>query len=188
MGCGQILKLVVKCLIRHLAGRIVTLALVEQYFGFLKIGDSRQSFTTIEIRLTDADAVAWNAAIGAAAKAATEAGVLFAAIEGLTAGTVFERGVRSAIVDDAAAFPAADDNVYNFDKINVGLKAGLDRYTVTIPSRDDTAYNVAADGVTVIISGAGASEATTDYVDAVADAVEGKNGSPATVEKMYISQ
>lgn len=164
------------------------MALVEQYFGFLKVGDSRQKFTNVEIRLASADAIAWNAAIGAAAKAATEAGVLMAAIEGLMAGTVFERGVRSAIVDDAAVFPAADDNVYSFDKINVTLKAGLDRSTVTIPTRDDAAYNVAADGVTVIITGAGASAATTAYVDAVADAVIGKNGTAAVVEKMYISQ
>jgi hypothetical protein len=164
------------------------MALVEQYFGFLKVGDSRQKFTTVEIRLQTADALAWNAAIGAAAKAATQAGVLMAAIEGLTAGIAFERGVRSTIVDDAAAFPAPDDNVYNFDKINVTLKAGLDRSTVTIPARDDAQYNVASDGVTVIISGAGASAATTAYVAAVADAVQGKNGDPAVVEKMYIQR
>ena len=164
------------------------MALVEQYFGFLKVGDSRKKFTSVEIRLQTADALAWNAAIGAAAKAATEAGVLMAAIEGLTAGTVFERGVRSAIVDDAAAFPIPDDNVYNFDKINVTLKAGLDRSTVTIPSRDDAAYNVSSDGVTVIIAGAGASAATTAYVAAVAAAVQGKNGDPAIVEKMYIQR
>jgi len=164
------------------------MALVEQYFGFMKIGDSRKRFTSVEIRLQNADALAWNAAIGAAAKAATQAGVLMAAIEGLTAGSVFERGVRSAVVDDAAVFPDPDDNVYNFDKISVGLLAGLDRSTVTIPARDDAAYNVSSDGVTVIIAGAGASAATTAYVAAVADAVQGKNGDPATVEKMYISQ
>jgi len=51
------------------------MALVEQYFGFLKVGDSRQKFTTVEIRLSFADAIVWNAAIGGVSKAATEVGV-----------------------------------------------------------------------------------------------------------------
>lgn len=164
------------------------MAQVAQYWGVMKVGDSRQKFADIRFRLVDADAAAWLAAIGYAAKAATDAGVLMDAIEGLIAGTVFERGVESSFIDDAAAFPAADDNVYNFDKINVGHKAGLDRYTLTLPSRDDAAYNVASDGVTVIISGAGASAATTAFVAAFNTSVEGKNGLQSTVEKMYISQ
>lgn len=164
------------------------MAMVAEYWGKVAIGDSRQNITDFRVRLVDADAAAWLAAIGFAAKAATDAGVLMAAVGGLTAGTVFSYAVESSYVDDAAAFPAPDDNVYNFDKINVGFKAAMDRYTVTIPSRDDTAYNVGGDGVTVIISGGGASAATTDFVAAFNTSVEGKNGSAATVEKMYISR
>jgi len=76
----------------------------------------------------------------------------------------------------------------DFDKINVGYKAGTDRYTVTIPGRDDAAYNVGGDGVTIIIAGAGASAATTDFVDAFNTTVEGKNGLAGIVEKMYIQR
>jgi len=164
------------------------MAQVAQYWAVMSIGDSRQKFAPVRVRLLDADATAWLAAIGYAAKAATEAGQLMDAIAALSAGTVFERGVESSFIDDAAAFPAADDNVYNFDKINVGHKAGLDRYTMTIPSRDDAAYNVASDGVTIIIAGAGASAATTDFVDAFNTTVEGKNGTASVVEKMYIQR
>lgn len=164
------------------------MALVEQYVGSVKIGDSRQQFTTFEIRLVAADAVAWLDAVGPALKAATDVGALFGAIIGLTAGTVFEFGVKDNIVDDAAAFPAPDDNVYNFDKISVGYKAGTDRYTVTIPSRDDAAYNVATDGVTVVISGAGASAATTAFVSAFNTTAQGKNGLAGVIEKMYIAR
>lgn len=164
------------------------MAMVAEYWGKIAIGDSRQNITDFAVRLVDADAAAWLAAIGFAAKAATDAGQLMAAVAGLSAGTPFSYAVENKWVDDAAAFPAPDDNVYNFDKINVGFKAAMDRYTVTIPSRDDTAYNVGGDGVTVIITGAGASAATTDFVAAFNTSVEGKNGTAATVEKMYISR
>jgi archaellum component FlaG (FlaF/FlaG flagellin family) len=164
------------------------MAMVAEYWGKVAIGDSRQQVTDFRVRLLDADAAAWLAAIGFPAKQATEAGQLMDAVAGLSAGTPMSYAVESSYVDDAAAFPAADDNVYNFDKINVGFRAGLDRYTVTIPSRDDTAYNVADDGVTVIISGAGASAATLAFVTAFNTSVEGKNGSAGTVEKMYISR
>lgn len=164
------------------------MAIVAEYWGKLAIGDSRQQVTDFMIRLLDADATAWLAAIGFPAKEATEAGQLMAAVAALSAGSVMSTSVESKFVDDAAVFPSPDLNVYNFDKINVGYRAGMDRYTVTIPSRDDVAYNVGGDGVTVIISGAGASAATTDFVTAFNTTVEGKNGLAALIEKMYISR
>lgn len=164
------------------------MAIVAEHWAVVQIGDSRQQVTDFRIRLRDADALAWLAALGFAAKEATEAGQLMAAVQGLTAGTLFSSGVQEIFVDDAAVFPPANDNVYNFDKINVGYRAGTDRYTVTIPSRDDAAYNVGDDGVTIIISGAGASAATTDFVDNFNTTVEGKNGLNALVEKMYIQR
>ncbi len=164
------------------------MAQVEQFVAYMKIGDSRQEYTTYEIRVLAADAAAWLAAIGYAAKEATDVGQMLLGVEQLTAGHPAERGVRSSFVDDTFTFPAPDDNVYNFDKISVGFRAGLDRYTVTIPSRDDAAYNVADDGVTVIISGAGASAATTQFVTKFNTSAAGKNGGAATVEKMYIAR
>ena len=164
------------------------MAIVSEYWGKIAIGDSRQQITDFAIRLLDADAAAWLAAIGFPAKEATEAGQLMAAVAGLSAGSVFSTSVENKWVDDAATFPDPDDNVYNFDKINVGYRAGMDRYTVTIPSRDDAAYNVGGDGVTIIITGAGASAATTDFVDAFNTTVEGKNGLAGLVEKMYIAR
>lgn len=164
------------------------MAVTVSYWAVVKIGDSRKRFTDFRLRLRDADAAAWLAAIGFAAKEATEAGQLMAAVAGLSAGSVFESAVQEIWTDDAAVFPAANDNVYNFDKINVGWIAGADRYTVTIPSRDDTAYNVADDGVTIIITGAGASVATATFVTAFNTTAEGKNGANGAVEKMYIER
>jgi len=164
------------------------MAQVSEFWANVGIGDSRQDITTFRVRLVDADAAAWFAAVGYAAKAATDAGVLMDAVAGLSAGNVFTRSVENVFVDDAAVFPDPDDNIYNFDKINVGYRAALDRYTVTIPSRDDDAYNVGGDGVTIIITGAGASAATTAFVAAFNTSVEGKNGSAGLVEKMYISR
>jgi len=164
------------------------MAIVPEYWAVVKIGDSRQQVTEFAIRLLDADYFAWAAAVGFPAKEATEAGQLMAGVQALSAGTLFSSGVREEWRDDQAVFPPANDNVYNFDKINVGYKAGTDRYTVTIPARDDTAYNVADDGVTIIISGAGASAATTAFVAAFNTTVEGKNGLAGIVEKMYIQR
>jgi len=164
------------------------MAVNVEYWAVMKFGDSRQKFTDVRIRLLDADALAWLAAVGFAAKEATEAGQLMAAVQGLSASSPFETGVQVSYADDAAVFPDPDDNVYNFDKINVGYKAGTDRYTVTIPGRDDAAYNVGGDGVTIIIAGAGASSATNDFVTAFNTTVEGKNGLAGIVEKMYIQR
>jgi len=162
------------------------MAMIREYWGVIKIGDSRQKTTDFRIRLLDVDAGAWLNAATFAAKEALEVGQLMAGVQALSAGGLFSVGVEESWVDDAAVFPAANDNVYNFDKLNVGFRAGMDRYTVTIPSRDDAAYNVADDGVTVIISGAGASAGTNLFVNNFNTVVEGKNGLAAAVEKMYI--
>lgn len=164
------------------------MAIVSEHWAIMKFGDSRQKFTDVRIRITDADALAWMAAADYAAKQATQAGVMMAAVQGLVAATPFEQGIQETFTDDTSVFPPSNDNIYNFDKINVGWKAGLDRYTLTLPARDDTAYNVADDGVTVIITGAGASAATTSFVSAFNNVAEGKNGLAGAVEKMYIQR
>jgi len=164
------------------------MAFQPEYWLLVGIGDSRHDIASVRWRLVEADALAWNAAIGFAAKQATDAGELADAIAGLSAGTQISVSVETKYVDDAAAYPAADDNVYNFDQIAVSFRAASDNYTVHIPSRDDAAYNVAGDGVTLIITGGGATAATTDFVAAFNTAVEGKNGSPGIVQKMYVNR
>lgn len=164
------------------------MAFAVQYWAEIGFGDSRQDVSPCRIRVTDADAQAWYAAIGFSAKLATQLGVYFLALAGLSDSSTMSYEVQEVWADDAAAFPDPDDNVYNFDKINVGYRAGFDRYTTTIPGRADTNYNVSDDGVTIITTGAGASAQTTAYVAAFNNVVEAKNGSPGVLEKMYVAR
>lgn len=164
------------------------MAFAVQYYATIGFGDSRQDITPARIRVRDADAAAWYAAIGLSAKLATQVGVYFLALAGLSDSSTMTYEVEEVWADDAASFPDADDNVYNFDKINVGFKSGFDRYTTTIPGRADDNFNVASDGVTIIMSGAGASAETTAYVAAFNNVAEAKNGGDGTIEKMYVAR
>jgi len=164
------------------------MAFAVQYWAVIEFGDSRQDVSPARLRVTAADGQAWQAAIGFSAKLATQVGVYFLALAGLSDSSTMSYRVEEIWADDAAAFPAADDNVYNFDKINVGYKSGFDRYTASIPGRADTNYNVADDGVTIITSGGGASAQTTAYVAAFNDVALAKNGGTGVLEKMYVAR
>jgi len=152
------------------------MARIFQWWAFMSLIDSRQKTTSVRWRVSELDAETWGTAESDTIRNTTEIGIMMAAIEGLSSSVVVERGVEMSDIDDAAVAPTPDANVYNFDKLTVGIQAGLDHYTMTIPGRDDAAYNVGGDGVTVILSGAGASAATTAFVAAVPDAYVGKNG------------
>lgn len=129
------------------------MALVDLHYAYVTFGDSRKKTSTIQVRVSSVDAAAYFGAATQILKDGTAVGQLLLSFEDMSAGTMIAKGVKLETIDDAAAFPAPDDNVYAFDKLMIHYQSGIRNYHVTIPARDDTAYTVAADGVTVILDG-----------------------------------
>lgn len=164
------------------------MATVSSYWASVSGRDSRNKSVDISVRVNETDAQAWLTAADATARGLTDVGVLLNKLLGLSGIFAYKRWVSLIDEADNVTHPPADDNIYNFDKLAVSYKAGIDHYVLTIPGRLDTAYNVADDGVDVIISGAGASAATTDLITAFNATVKGKNGSDAVVERIYVQR
>lgn len=162
------------------------MATVLRHYLNLAVGDSREKLTPVQLRISEADAQAYMTAVDDAARAATAAGLLAAAIEGVTAGTVWSKGVSISVLDDTAIFPTDNADVYNFDKILVGLKAGLERSHFTIPSRDGTAYTVGSDGVSIILTDPGRTAAVADLITQVEATVLNKQGDAVTLERAEV--
>src|SRR5690606_17559897 len=99
----------------------------------------------------------------------------------------YKRWVSMIDETDNVTHPPADDNIYNFDKLGVHYKAGIDNYVITIPGRDDDDYTVAEDGITVIISGAGATAAVTNFITRFEATAVGKNGGAPNVTKIVVA-
>lgn len=127
------------------------MALVDLHYAYVTIGDSRKKSSTVRFRVSAADATAYFGSATQILKDGTPVGQLLLSIEDMTAGTMLSKGVMLETIDDAAVFPAPDDNVYGFDKLMVHYSAGIRNYHLTIPARDDAAYTVASDGVTVLL-------------------------------------
>ncbi len=164
------------------------MAQVVSYRAGLSIGDSRNKLADMSWSINSTMFTTYSGAADAAARAATPVGLLMAGIEGLTDGAVFARRVIKEIDEDAATFPADSTAVFNFDKITVSLKAGADRYTMTIPARDNDAINTGmVDGVIDIAVGTRTTE-VDDFIVALANGLIAKNGSQAIVQKMYVNR
>lgn len=162
------------------------MALVTTWRASVSFGDSRKKLADVSVRISEGDGKAWINAVDQAARDATDVGDFFAATAGLSSGTPFTKAVTMEQEDENAVFPTADLNIYNFDKLGVGFKALLDNYNMTIPARDDSAYTVSEDGVTVILTGAGATAEVTAFIAAFNGLVLGKNGGTGTVITMQV--
>lgn len=127
------------------------MALVDLHYAYVTLGDSRKKTTTFRARVSAADATAYFGAATQILKDGTPVGQLLLSIEDMSAGTLISKGVVLDTIDDAAVFPDPDDNVYNFDKLMIHYQAGIRNYHLSIPARDDAAYTVASDGVTVLL-------------------------------------
>jgi len=137
-------------------------------------------------RVTAASAKAYFAAADDAARAASDVGVLMAAVDALSEGTKLTYGVRLEIIDGSVAPPDTDAGVYPFDKFAVSEKAGFDHYQNTIPGRNMGGVFVESDGVSIVI-GSGAQTQTSDFIDALETVGLGKNGSAVNVERMFVA-
>jgi len=164
------------------------MALLDTYIGKVTLGMSNRKSSTHRLRLNSTDANAYIVALTQTLKDATDVGQYFLSVEDLSAGTLIAKGVELSTEDDAADFPAADAKVWAWDKLSIAFHAGFDNYTVTIPGRDNTKYNVGPDGVTVIASGAGSTTETSQYVTRFNAVAMGKNNAAATFDQMYVSQ
>jgi len=137
-------------------------------------------------RISTASAQAYIAAADDAARAATPAGVLMAAVDALSEGTKLSYGISYEIEDGSVAPPASDAGVYPFDKFAVSYKAGFDNYQVTIPGRNLGGVFVESDGISIVIDPADAQVQTTNFINAFEAIALGKNAVTADVTRMYV--
>lgn len=161
---------------------------VLKYRASMSLGDSKNKLTSVEWFVNSTMFTAWSGAADDAARAATPVGVLMAAIVGLSKLNLFEMGVAKVSVDPAAVFPADSTMAFAFDKITTSFKAGIDRYTFTIPGRDDAVISTGmVDGVIDIAVGTRTAEVDA-FIVAVANGMIAKNGSQNIVQKMYVNR
>jgi len=160
------------------------MAMVDQHYAFVTFGDSRQKTSDVTFRVTAADANAYYDALTQVAKDATQLGLFFLSLEDVSAGTMMGKGVKLVTIEDTAAFPDPNDNVYNFDKLYIAYAAGLNNYGLSIPARDDTVYIVASDGVTVDLT---TPTEVADLVSRFASVVISKYGVAGTVTEITVS-
>lgn len=163
------------------------MATVTRYFANLTLGDSAQKRYNFRVRVTTVAGAAWVAAATPVLRAATTVGVLFGKVIALSDLTIEKSSVTMEDVDDTFGFPDPNDNLYGFDKLGIAMKAGLKNYTVTLPGRDDAAYNVAPDGIEVLIEGAGASAATTEFITAFEAVVLADNGEVPDITSIRVA-
>jgi len=161
------------------------MALVDLHYAKITFGDSQKKEFTVRFRVASADAAAYFGALTQILKDATDLGQLFLSFEDLAEGTFRGKGVELVTIDDAITFPAPDDNVYGFDKLMVSYVAGGNSYNLSIPTRDDDAYTVATDGITLILDDGALVE---DFVTRFNGLVLSKYGTAGTVEEITVSQ
>lgn len=164
------------------------MAEVVSYRAGLSLGDSKNKLADVTWRVNQTMFDAYDAAADAAARAATPVGLLMDGIAGLSSANVFARRIVKEIELDNATFPSDGTGIYNFDKITVALKAGVDNYTMTIPARDDSVIDTGmVDGVINIQAGTRTAEVDA-FITALANGLIAKNGSQAIVQKMYVNR
>lgn len=165
------------------------MANVASMWAFVKLMDSRKKTTDVRWRVADeVDGETFFTAETDLIRDATETAVLGFKIAALSACTVVGRGITFMQEDDAAVPPALEDHVFIFDKLLVSYDAGLDSYNLTIPGRKGSAYTVGSDGVSVIIEGAGAAVAVTEFIAAFEAGALAKNGDAPDVVEMIVAR
>lgn len=161
------------------------MAIQSSYFAVAEFIDSRSQSSAVRVRIPKAKADLWYNAADATARAATDVGLLFNALNGLSSAYMYKTYVVLEDEQDAPAVPAPDSNIYNFDKLGVSFRAGLDNYSMTIPARSDANYTVNTDGVSVILGATGTAQ-VQDFVTRFQANVLAKNGGTPVVTKITV--
>lgn len=162
------------------------MAYVEQFLAQMGFLTSDRKTVVVSLRVSEIEGLLWLNQLPGVLRDGTEVGLLFQAIQGMTNATLLYEGVQRHAVDDAVDYPAPSAEVYSFDKFGVSFKSGLDNYNFTIPGRKMSVVVPEADGVTIPISGAGASAEVLALVAAVNDVVLAKNGGDAVVTGLKV--
>jgi len=141
---------------------------------------------TIRWRVPEIVVTNYLAAADDAARAATAAGQLFAAADGLTLGVPLKAVAGSAFVENTAVPPSADEFVFPFDKFGISFRADGENYVSSIPARDNSAVTMGGDGISVIITDPGWSAAVEAFVTAFESIVLSEEGAAATITQITI--
>jgi hypothetical protein len=160
------------------------MALVDLHYAFVTFGDSRGKESTVQFRVTAAEALDYFQQLTQILKDGTPLGLFFLSIEDLSAGTFRGKGVKLITIDDAIGFPAPNANLYNFDKLQVSYTALGNQYNMSIPNRDDAVYVVGTDGVTVDLT---TPAAVTQFITRFAAVVLSKYGDAGAVNEIIVS-
>jgi hypothetical protein len=161
-------------------------ALKDFYVASVHLGMSNKKVSVWQQRVTSAAGNAYIAAVTQTLKDATALGQLLLSVEDLSDGTLISKGCSLQTFDDAADFPASDAGIYAFDKFGTSYSAGFDNYHNTIPGRDMDVVAIGPDGITIIISGAGATTEVTQYVSRFNAVALGKNDGAAVISEMQV--
>lgn len=159
---------------------------VNIYRARLSFGDQQKKLFAVEFNVSETDAEAWLTAADEATRAATDLGVFMASLEALSKCSLYEKGVTLVERTEPYTFPAITTATYGFDKLAVSYKAGIRNFTLSIPGRDESAYTVADDGITVITSVAGTAEVQA-FVAAFNTTVLAVSGDQGTVQGISVS-
>jgi hypothetical protein len=146
----------------------------------------RQKLATIRYNVPEVVVNNYLSAADDAARAATAAGLLIAAVDNLTLGVRKKVSVGAAFTDSAAVPPAVDVFAFPFDKFGVAYVASGDNFVSSIPARDDTAVNVGPDGVSVLITDPEWSAATEAFIGAFENIVLSEDNNAATITQITI--
>jgi len=126
------------------------------YEAYTNVQDSLERVGSFSVRVNETDGKAWVAAVGDAAKLATDVGILLDAAETLflAGGTgVLERGVRVRSVNDTFLAVDSAAEIFNSNKLNVSYSspvAGLPRnFSLSLPQRNTAGYTAVKNMVTL---------------------------------------
>lgn len=148
------------------------MAIVPVFHASVQVGDSAKHYASASVRVSETDAKAYIAAADQAARDATKVGLL---LDGLidmqeAAGSQHYKywGLQAQYINDAFAFPAADADVYNSNRLKVtgttlnnGIPAEDSFY---IPARND-ALDMESNGVNIDLNGTEAANLITQVLD-----------------------
>jgi len=167
------------------------MAEVPVYEAYVVVGDSAKKLARVAVRVDATDGKAFVAAADTAARSDTKVGLLLIAISNLTLNNpnaVKSRGVDSQFVNDGFTYPAAEDDAYISNKLNVSYQTtlgGLPRQNqFTIPMRDPAEYEMESNGVNVVLEDGADIE---DLVTQIADTMLSLYGTACTVTEITVN-
>lgn len=157
------------------------MAEVATWWAYVSFIDSKLKVSSVEARVTEADAQAYFAAADPGAQALTTVGALILGIAGLSRAPRYQYGVKVTIENDATTPPDAGDEIFNTDKISVHYAAGLDNYSFTIPAWNPANITIAGRDGTALLD---APAQVLNFVNAFEATARAKNGGVPTVTQI----